>query len=328
MPQISVVIPCYRVKRQIADVLSNIGPEVSQIFIIDDVCPDSTGDFVRQNFNDPRITVLVNRENLGVGGAVIAGYRVAVASGADVIVKIDGDGQMNPRIIPKFVAPIIRRQADYTKGNRFYDLKNISRMPSARIFGNTLLSFMTKLSTGYWHIFDPTNGFTAIDARLVPHLPLDQVSKRYFFESDMLFRLNTIRAVVMDIPMDACYGEEQSNLKILSVIPDFLFKHTSNFLKRVVYNYFLRDMTLASLELVLGVLLMTFGVVFGGIHWVQSVTEGASAPLGTIMLAALPVLVGLQFILAFLGYDISNIPRNVVSAELPDYECNNKSIIP
>lgn len=317
---ISVVIPCYRVKSHISAVLSDIGPEVGRIYVVDDCCPESTGDFVYGNCQDSRVTVITNHSNLGVGGAVLAGYRLAVKDGADIIVKIDGDGQMNPALIPKFVAPIIRRQADYTKGNRFYDLKNISRMPSTRLFGNALLSFMTKLSSGYWNIFDPTNGYTAINARMLPHLPLDQISNRYFFESDILFRLNTIRAVVLDIPMDACYGDEQSNLKILRVIPDFLYRHASNFFKRIVYNYFLRDMTLASFELLFGLLLLLFGLVFGGSHWARSIMYGTSASSGTIMVAALSVLVGLQLLLAFLGYDISNVPRNAVSADLPDKE--------
>lgn len=322
---ISVVIPCYRVKDHIAGVLSSIGPEVNTIYVVDDCCPESTGAFVGECCCDPRVKVIVNPENLGVGGAVLAGYRVAFADGADVIVKIDGDGQMDPALIPKFVAPIMRRQADYTKGNRFYDLRNISRMPSVRLFGNALLSFMTKLSSGYWHIFDPTNGFTAIDGRLVPHLPLDQISNRYFFESDMLFRLNTIRAVVMDIPMDACYGDEKSNLSILKVIPDFLYRHASNFFKRVVYNYFLRDMTLASIEFLVGLLLLSFGIVFGGGNWAHSVRFQTVAPFGTIMVSALSVLAGLQLLLAFLGYDISNVPRHVVARELPEKELPKES---
>ena len=317
---ISVVIPCYKVRNHILSVLSNIGPEVNRIYVIDDCCPELSGDFVRQNYNDSRIFIISSKENQGVGGAVMAGYCAAIADGADIIVKVDGDGQINPKLIPRLVAPILRGQADYTKGNRFYDLNHLSRMPAIRLIGNALLSFMTKLSTGYWNIFDPTNGFTAIHAKVAGYLPMDKISSRYFFESDMLFRLNSIRAVVVDIPMDAVYGEEQSSLKISRVIPEFLLKHAQNLIKRIVYNYFLRDMTLASVELVTGCGLLLFGFVFGGIHWIGGMQNKIPTPSGTIMLAALPVLIGLQFVLAFLGYDISNVPKRVIHSELPNNE--------
>src|SRR5262249_39074317 len=155
-----------------------------------------------------------HEQNQGVGGAVMSGYRAAIADGMAVVVKVDGDGQMDGSLIPYFVAPIINGEADYTKGNRFFDLEQINQMPPMRLFGNAVLSLMTKLSSGYWNLFDPTNGFTAIHVDAARHLPFDKISKRYFFETDMLFRLNTINAVVVDVPMDASYGDEVSNLKI------------------------------------------------------------------------------------------------------------------
>ena len=139
---------------------------------------------------------------------------------------------------------IIRGQADYTKGNRFYDLAEIRRMPRIRILGNAMLSFMTKISSGYWDLFDPTNGYTAIHTRVLAKLPLEKISRRYFFETDMLFRLNVARATVVDVPMDAVYGAEISNLKVSRVLADFGFKHFRNACKRIFYSYFLRDMSL------------------------------------------------------------------------------------
>jgi dolichol-phosphate mannosyltransferase len=314
---IAVVLPCYRVLPHIQEVLGNIGPEVWRIYIIDDCCPVGSGDFVEQKCADERLVILRNEKNLGVGGAVLAGYKAAIADGADIIVKIDGDGQMDPALLIRFVAPILRGQADYTKGNRFYDLERISNMPPIRLFGNAVLSFMTKLSSGYWSVFDPTNGYTAIHAKVAAHLPMGKISNRYFFETDMLFRLNTLRAVVADIPMDAFYGDEESNLRISRVFVEFLGKHVRNFFKRLFYNYFLRDLTLASIELVVGSALLTFGVVFGGIRWFDAIASGAPTPLGTIMLAALPVLLGIQFILAFLGFDIANVPKRPIHNDLP-----------
>jgi dolichol-phosphate mannosyltransferase len=306
---VAVVIPCYRVTRHVLDVIAKIGAEVSVIFAVDDCCPDGSGDFITKNCNDSRVVVLRNPQNLGVGGAVLTGYRAAIKAGADVIVKVDGDGQMDPHLIPAFIAPITDGEADYTKGNRFFDLEEIRTMPKIRLFGNAVLSFITKLSSGYWDLFDPTNGYTAIHADVARHLPFDKISRRYFFETDMLFRLNTLRAVVVDIPMDAQYGDEVSNLKISEIIGDFLVKHVHNFSKRIFYNYYLRDMSLASIEFPLGVLLFFSGCGFGVYHWVDSLLAGIATPAGTVMLAGLPILMGSQLILAFLGYDIANVPR-------------------
>lgn len=317
-PKIAVVIPCYKAREHVSDVIKGIADDVWRIYVVDDCCPDGTGNHVKTSAEDPRVRVIFNTENLGVGGAVLAGYQTAIADGADVIVKIDGDGQMDPGMIPRFTAPILKGQADYTKGNRFYDLANISRMPAARLFGNAVLSFMAKLSTGYWNIFDPTNGYTAIHAKVAAFLPQDKISRRYFFETDMLFRLNTIRAVVVDIPMDAMYGSERSHLKISGILGEFLAKHTNNLMKRIFYNYFLRDMTLASVELVVGGGLFLFGLIFGGAHWIRSLSIHASTPLGTIMIAAMSLLVGIQLILAFLGFDILNVPKRPIHDDLPD----------
>ena len=309
---VAVVIPCYKVKAHILNLIQNIGPECAKIYVVDDCCPDGSGDYVREHCTDSRVVVLQNGTNLGVGGAVMAGYQAAIADGMDIIVKVDGDGQMDPALIPDFVVPISAGEADYTKGNRFFNLEEISAMPKVRLFGNAVLSFMTKLSSGYWDLFDPTNGYTAIHRDVAKKLPFNKISRRYFFETDMLFRLNTLRAVVVDVPMDANYGQEVSNLKIRKIIGEFLFKHTRNFLKRIFYNYYLRDMSLASIELPLGVLMMLAGATFGGYHWMVSLKKGATTPAGTVMLASILLLIGLQFILAFIAHDISSVPRRAI----------------
>lgn len=306
---IAVVIPSYKVTRHILGVIAGVGPEVGRIYVVDDKCPDQSGNYVRANCQDPRVTVLEHLENQGVGGAVMTGYRAAIADGAKVIVKIDGDGQMDGSLIPAFVAPILAGEADYTKGNRFFNLERLGAMPPIRLFGNAVLSLMTKLSSGYWDLFDPTNGYTAIHADAARFLPFEKISKRYFFESDMLFRLNILGAVVTDVPMDAVYGDEVSNLKVSKVVTEFFSKHVRNFGKRIFYNYYLRSMSLASLELPLGILLATFGTIYGISHWIISARSGVETPAGTVMLAALPVIMGVQLILAFLAYDIAAVPR-------------------
>lgn len=314
--RVAVVVPCYKVRRHVLDVIATIGDECWRIYAVDDACPESTRQLLAEKCSDPRLRILCHEQNQGVGGAVMTGYRQAMADGAQIIVKIDGDGQLDPALIPDFIAPLIAGQADYAKGNRFYDLESLHGMPAIRIFGNAMLSFFSKLSTGYWDIFDPTNGYTAIRAEVAAKLQMAKISQRYFFESDLLFRLNTLRAVVVDIPMSARYADETSNLHIPSIIGEFLVKHLRNFGKRIFYNYFLRDLSLASLELVAGLCLIVFGASFGLYHWYLSLQAGIATPAGTVMLAALPVMLGLQFLLAFFGYDISSIPRRPRSAPL------------
>ncbi|HYM86706.1 MAG TPA: glycosyltransferase, partial [Pseudoxanthomonas sp.] len=310
--RIAVVIPSFRVKQHILAVLDSIPAAVSRIYVVDDACPEGSGDWVETHCVDLRVVVLRNANNLGVGGAVMAGYARAVEDGMDVIVKMDGDGQMDAEALPQLIGPILRGEADYTKGNRFYDLNQIGRMPAARILGNAALSFMTKISSGYWDLFDPTNGYTAIHARVVRGLPLDKISQRYFFETDMLFRLNIIRAVVADVPMEARYGSETSNLRISRVLFDFSFKHLRNTCKRLFYNYFLRDLSLASIELLLGLLFLGVGTAMGVTFWAQSSATGVTTSAGSVMLVALQVIVGIQLLLGFLAYDIASVPRRTL----------------
>jgi glycosyltransferase involved in cell wall biosynthesis len=315
-PRIAVVIPCFRVSKHVLDVIARVGPEVWRIYVVDDQCPENTGDLVESTAPDARVRVIRNSVNRGVGGAVMAGYEAALQDGADVMVKIDGDGQMDPALLPRFVTPILNGQADYAKGNRFFDLLSLRRMPPLRLFGNAVLSLMSKFSTGYWNLFDPTNGYTAIDARVASWLRFDALSERYFFETDMLFRLNTLRAVVADIPMDAVYGDEKSGLKVSKILGEFLWRHLRNASKRIFYNYFLRDMSVASLELVVGTLFIAFGGIFGVTHWMESSRTGVATPLGTIMLAVLPVLLGTQLLLGFVAYDVANVPNSPCAARL------------
>ncbi|WP_248799627.1 glycosyltransferase family 2 protein [Pseudomonas sp. MWU13-2105] len=306
--RVAVVIPCFKVVAHILEVIQGIGPDIWRIYVVDDACPEGSGAHVKMHACDPRVHVLTHDANKGVGGAVMTGYAAAISDGASIIVKVDGDGQMDPCLIPLFIDPILAGEADYTKGNRFFDLEQVQSMPKMRLFGNAVLSLIAKLSTGYWDLFDPTNGYTAIHRDVAKLLPLDRISQRYFFETDILFRLNTLRAVAIDIPMEAKYGAEVSNLKISEIIGEFLFKHARNFAKRIFYNYYLRNMSLASIELPVGILLLSFGILFGGNHWLQSLSNGLPTSAGTVMLSALPVLTGIQLIMAFLGYDIAAVP--------------------
>jgi glycosyltransferase involved in cell wall biosynthesis len=305
------------VRRHILSVIADIGPEVAAIYVVDDACPEGTGDLVEREGADPRVRVLRNSRNLGVGGAVLRGYASAIADGADCIVKVDGDGQMDPRLISQFAGPILAGQADYTKGNRFYNIGDVVSMPAVRLLGNTVLSFLSKFSSGYWGNFDPTNGYTAISGRLAALLPVERLHPRFFFESDLLFRLGTLGAVVLDVPIAARYGDEESNLRIGQILPQFLAGHLRNLTKRIFFNYFLRDFSIASLQLVVGLAFFVFGVSFGAYHWWTSVRTDGLASSGTVMVATLPIILGTQLLLSFLSYDISQQPRIPITPRLP-----------
>ncbi|ANY77712.1 glycosyl transferase family 2 [Microvirga ossetica] len=247
---------------------------------------------------------------------MIRGYREAIEMDLDVVIKIDGDGQMDPVLLGQFADPIVHGLADYTKGNRFYSPEFLEQMPKVRVFGNAILSFMTKLSCGYWDIFDPTNGYTAISARVLRIMNLDRLHERYFFESDMLFRLNIIRAKVVDIPMLAKYADEESGLKISKIIGPFMLGHLKNMAKRIGYNYYLRDFNVASLELLSSILLISFGTVFGLYKWVTESAQGDVATAGAVMISALPIIIGVQLLLAALSYDVSSVPREAIHPNL------------
>ena len=309
----AVVIPCYKAAESIGAVIADIPPEIRRIYCVDDASPDKLAkvlDAIAKS--DPRVHVLTHEVNRGVGAATVTGYRAAIAGGAKVIVKIDSDGQMDPRLIPALIEPIFQGEADYIKGNRFFDISSVQRMPTIRLIGNAGLSFMSKLSSGLWHLFDPTNGFTAIHADVADILPLDKLHDRYFFESDMLFRLGTVGAAVCDVPMEAVYGQEKSGLSELDALLKFPGLHLRNLIKRVFYNYFLRDFSTASMSLIIGILLTVGGGIFGISNWLESAHLGVPATAGTVMLSAFPILIGVQLLLSFLNHDVAVSKREAL----------------
>jgi len=308
--KVAVVIPSYKVKEQILSVLKAIPAEVDSILVVDDACPIGSGQWVESQNHDPRVKVLYQQVNLGVGGATLAGFVAAKEKGADIVVKLDGDGQMDPSLIPSLIKPILDGKADFTKGNRFHSPRMLEEMPWIRMLGNAGLSFLAKLTTGYWNVMDPTNGFLALHTCLLEMIDLEKVSKRYFFENDLLFRLSLARAVVVDVPMRAKYQDEKSNLSVSHSLVTFPGKFCVRFWKRIFYRYFLRDFNIASLLMVKGLVLLLGGGVFGISHWIESVNTGVVASSGTVMLAALPVLVGAQMLTFALLYDILMVPKD------------------
>jgi len=310
---LAVVIPCFRVAEHLPAVIAAIGPEVHLIYCVIDGCPEGSGgvaeEIARQ---ESRVRVLYHEKNLGVGAACRTGFQRAIEGGAEIIVKLDGDGQMRAELIAELVQPILDGEADYVKGNRFFNLEDARRMLSIRFIGNAGLTFLTKMSSGYWNIFDPTNGFVAMSQTVARQLPWSKIGEDYFFESDLLFRLNTLRAVVVDYPMEARYGSEQSNLDPMLALRQFPLNHLRNLVKRLLYSYFLRDFNVASVHLLVGLSLVAFGTWFGADQWIRGIERNQFASSGTVMLAALPLILGWQALLAFVAYDVGSVPTKVL----------------
>jgi len=309
--RIAVVLPCYCVEREIAAVLRSIPLFVRHIIAVDDASPDGTGDIIeRVAASDARIIPLHHAKNLGVGGAMISGFRKAFEVGAQIVVKMDGDGQMHVEDLPALVAPLIQGEADYTKGNRFRDVVALHQMPWLRRFGNMMSSLIVKAATGYWHCFDPNNGYVAIRADVLAQLPLDTIDHSYFFEISMLQELNLINAVVRDVPMPARYGSEVSHLSTRRVLREFPRPLGMSFLRRIVLKKFMYAFTVESLEILLGLPLLLCGTLYGGYVWWDYAQRGA--PTGTVVLPALLITVGFQLLLAALRHDVNAVPRHPI----------------
>jgi len=306
---ISVIIPSYKVIKSIENVVKTLPHFINNIIVVDDKCPQNSGEFIKA-LDLPRVTVIFNNVNQGVGGAMIAGYKKALALNSDIVVKVDGDGQMNPENIKKLIQPIIDNHADYTKGNRFSDFKALKQMPKIRLFGNSALSFLVKASSGYWNMMDPTNGFTAISKNALLGLDLDKLAKRYFFESDMLINLNIENCILRDVPLPAKYSDEESSLNITKVLFDFPPKLCKGLVKRIFYKYYIYDFSMASIYILLGMPMFLFGIIYGGISWYESITTDVEATTGTVMFSALPIILGVQFLLQAISIDIDNNQKN------------------
>lgn len=303
-----VIIPCYNVRDHVADVIAAVPDYVDHIIVVDDRCPRASGKEAELTA-DPRVTVIYHEKNLGVGGAVVTGFRKGLALGCDVLVKIDGDGQMDPGDAERFIAPIREGKADYVKGNRFRDFSSISRMPKTRLLGNSVLSFVVKLVSGYWNLVDPTNGYVAISARTLEQLDLDLIARGYFFETDMLIRLNIINAVVAEVPIPARYGDEPSSLSVARLAATFPARLLAGLMKRILLKYYVYDFNMASVYLLIGVPLFVFGVAFGIDQWIDSYLTQVPRPPGTIMLAALPIIISLEMLLQAINIDINSVPK-------------------
>jgi len=308
---LAVVIPAYHAADTIESVLGELPAYIRHIIVVDDASPDNTSELVEAIASRDKRLVLVRHEvNRGVGGAMVTGFKKALELGAQIVVKVDGDHQMDPAYIPGLVAPLLEGQADYAKGNRFRDFDSLGRMPVVRRVGNLGLSFLTKAATGYWNCFDPTNGFFAVRAEILRELPLERIDQRYFFETSMLANLYLLDAFIRDVPMPARYRGERSSLSIWRVLFEFPAKLFITLLRRILLRYFLFDFSMVSVYLLTGIPLILFGLVFGGLKWIQYYQLGVPAPTGTVILPTLALILGIQIMLSAIEIDMNAAPKS------------------
>lgn len=312
---LAVVIPAYRAAGSIAAVVGRMPAEVDWIIIVNDASPDGLDDAVAA-LADPRIVRLKHATNQGVGGAMVTGFRHALSLRADYVAKVDADNQMDPQYLPCFVRAAIEHQCDYVKANRFGHLKELRSMPATRKFGNIAMSFLTKLASGYWNVFDPQNGYLMLSGRALRRLNLDRIDRSYFFENSMLINLNIVRARVAEIYIPARYADEVSSLKIGRILSAFPRKLLSGLLYRIWQKYIFRSVAPVFLLLLAGVPATIFGVIWGAVAWYQSITSGIPATTGTVVLSLLPLIVGTEMVLNALLLDVQEAgPCILVDAE-------------
>lgn len=305
---IAVIIPAYKVEKHINTVIMNIPPFVKSIIVVDDGSPDLTGSILKK-ISDPRLIILTHEQNRGVGAAMITGYDHAVAIGADILVKMDGDDQMDPDKLSDLIFPIVHQEADFTKGNRFLHQTQLQSMPLTRRIGNWGLTFMVKAASGYWQIFDPTNGYTAMHRCVWHNINKTRIARDYFFESSLLTEMRYINALVEDVYIPARYQEEVSSMSIWKVLFSFPLRLLKATVRRFIYQYYLYNFSFGSLALILGMLFILFGFVWGIVYWRESQITGIPATTGTVLIAVLPIILGVQLLLQAISQDMTEIPR-------------------
>ena len=303
---VAAVVPAYKEETMIGTVIETMPEFVDHIVIVDDCSPDATSEIVR-SIGSARVTLIRHEVNQGVGGAIITAHRAAMELGADVNVVMAGDAQMDPQHLPALLDQVTDGGFGFAKANRFYAPESFEGMPRHRVFGNIVLSFMTKLASGYWHLFDPQNGYTAVRTEVLRNIPLDHVAKRYSFENDLLIHLNIQQVSAVDVPVPAVYGDEVSSIKLGKVVPELLDLLFRGFWRRVWYRYVLWSFSPIALLLFLGLASFVFGL--GVAVWIAFVIVGSIiATAGTVMLAALPLMIGTQMLISALQLDIQASP--------------------
>jgi glycosyltransferase involved in cell wall biosynthesis len=323
--KIAVVIPCYRVRDKIVDVVDSVIGTVDFVIAVDDCCPEKSGDFLGKTRTDSKLKILFHETNQGVGGAMVTGFQAALELGADIVVKMDGDGQMEAKHLPRLIGPLLAHKADFTKGNRFYDLRALRAMPFVRRFGNFGLTLLSKAASGFWHLSDPTNGYFALRANAMRLLNFHLLAPRYFFEISLLIQLNVIRAIAFDVPIPAKYADENSSLSPMRALWSFPGKLAAGLMHRIWWRYFIYDINIVTVFLITGALLFFGGGAFGVWRWSHNWIYGHEQSAGTVALAMLPMILGFQMLLQAVVLDMMDKPDVPISDVLEAGGAEEKS---
>jgi glycosyltransferase involved in cell wall biosynthesis len=300
--RIAVVVPAHNEEKLVGTVVATTPGFVDHIIVIDDASTDATAE-AAQALGDPRCEVVRLDTNEGVGGAILTGHRRSLELGCDISVVMAGDAQMDPAYLPALLEPIVDGEAQFTKANRFYDARSFKGMPRHRVVGNIALSFLTKAASGYWGLFDPQNGYTAIHRRALERLPLDSIARRYDFENDLLIKLNILRIPARDVPIPARYGEEVSGIRLHRVAPRLLSRLWRGFWHRIWWKYVLQSFSAVALMLFAGIGCLLFGAAVSVFVIVNTIGPTVASP-GTGLLAVAPILTGLHFLVSAMMLDI------------------------
>ena len=302
---IAVIVPAYNEEKLIGKVLRSVPAFVDHIIVIDDASQDRTGEMVKEHQKeDSRIVYSRLKKNEGVGGGIVTGYKWAREHEIDVSVVMAGDAQMDPDDLPQLLDPLVEGEAEYAKGNRLFTGKAWRIIPKTRYFGNAILSFLTKIASGYWHVADSQSGYAAISLRALKTLDLDGIYKRYGMPNDLLVKLNVYQFRVRDIPVNPIYGVgERSHMKIYKIVFTLSFLLVKLFLWRVKEKYVIRDFHPLVLFYLLGFFLTPIGFVFGGYLLVYRIFVGTVAPTSALF-AAFFAISGLQSLFFAMWFDM------------------------
>lgn len=303
---ITVVVPAHNEQELIGTTIKQVPEFVDHIVVVDDKSTDDTA-AAALAIGDPRVELIRHEVNTGVGGAIISGHRKALEIGGDIDVVMAGDAQMDPEYLPALLDPIIEDGYGFTKANRFFSWTSFAGMPRHRIFGNVVLSFMTKFASGYWHLFDPQNGYTAIRHEVLKRLPLDRIKQNYQFENDLLINLSILSVRAKDVPIPAVYGDEVSGMRMRRVIPQISSLLFSGFWRRVWFKYVLWSFSPIALLLFAGMGLITFGGAFGIFVAVNTIGPNTASAASALM-AVGPLMTGIYLLVQALILDIQESP--------------------
>ncbi|MFH2112161.1 MAG: glycosyltransferase family 2 protein [Candidatus Bathyarchaeota archaeon] len=303
---VSVVVPAYNEESLIGETLGSIPGYIDHVFVVDDGSGDGTWEIILEcQGKDPRIVSLQHEKNRGVGAAIITGYRKALEDGVDVAVVMAGDNQMDPGHIPDLLDPIVEGRAVYSKGNRLMSEEYRRGMSRWRTLGNMMLTFLTKLASGYWQIMDPQNGFTAISRRALEALDLDRVYAYYGYCNDLLVKLNVYGFKVLDVQIPARYGNERSKIRYASYIVRVSWMLLRNFFWRLKMKYVILSFNPVVFFYLAGLMITPVSIVFGVYSLHYYFVQGGPLFIRAA-LSLLLFIVGMQFLFFAMLFDMQN----------------------